>query len=169
MIFRLFMTGKFDAYVLWPLDERVQNWIVARSTVRDFTLTKNWFLELASLWLETKNSVIFLSPCSSLLPNVMVTFHVSFTSFFKECNIFFFVAATTRVISVGRSENLEGGNQYLKVFWVKRFYFWIDQNLGGGGKCPQPPWFCRPCRVAKVLFLFFFLDTTKHVSSLTEL
>ena len=26
-IFRLFMKGKFDAYVMWPLAQRVQNWI----------------------------------------------------------------------------------------------------------------------------------------------
>ena len=37
-IFRLFMKGKFDAYVLWPLTKRVQNWIVDRSTARDFTV-----------------------------------------------------------------------------------------------------------------------------------
>jgi len=37
-IFRLFMKGKFDAYVLWPLAKRVQNWIVDRSTARDFTV-----------------------------------------------------------------------------------------------------------------------------------
>ena len=38
-IFRLFMKGNFDAYVLWPLDKMVQNWIVYRSTARDFTVT----------------------------------------------------------------------------------------------------------------------------------
>ena len=27
-IFRLFMKGNFDAYVLWPLNKMVQNWIV---------------------------------------------------------------------------------------------------------------------------------------------
>ena len=37
-IFKLFMTGKFDAYVLWPLAKRVQSWIVDRSTARDFTV-----------------------------------------------------------------------------------------------------------------------------------
>ena len=37
-IFRLFMKGKFDVYVLWPLAKRVQNWIVDRFTARDFTL-----------------------------------------------------------------------------------------------------------------------------------
>ena len=39
-IFRLFMKGKFDAYVLWPLAKRVQNWIVDRSTARGFTVFK---------------------------------------------------------------------------------------------------------------------------------
>ena len=37
-IFRLFMKGNFDAYVLWPLDKMVQNWIVDRSTACDFTV-----------------------------------------------------------------------------------------------------------------------------------
>ena len=36
--FRLFMKGNFDAYVLWPVAKRVQNWIVDRSTARDFTV-----------------------------------------------------------------------------------------------------------------------------------
>ena len=39
-IFRLFMKGKFDAYVLWPLTKRVQNWIVDRSTAHNFTVCK---------------------------------------------------------------------------------------------------------------------------------
>ena len=37
-IFRLFMKGKFDAYVQWPVAKRVQNWIVDRSTARVFTV-----------------------------------------------------------------------------------------------------------------------------------
>ena len=37
-IFRLFMKGKFDANVLWPLAQRVQNWIVYWSTARDITV-----------------------------------------------------------------------------------------------------------------------------------
>ena len=37
-IFRSLMKGKFDAYVLWPLAQKVQNWIVDRSTARDFTV-----------------------------------------------------------------------------------------------------------------------------------
>ena len=30
------MKGKFDAYVLWPLAQNVQNWIVDRSNACDF-------------------------------------------------------------------------------------------------------------------------------------
>ena len=37
-IFRLFTKGKFDAYVVWPLAKKFQNWIVDRSTARDFTV-----------------------------------------------------------------------------------------------------------------------------------
>ena len=40
-IFRLFMKGKINAYVLWPIAKRVQNWIVDQSTARHFTVTIN--------------------------------------------------------------------------------------------------------------------------------
>ena len=40
-IVRLFMKGKFDAYVLWPLAKRIQNWIVARSTACKIMVSKN--------------------------------------------------------------------------------------------------------------------------------
>ena len=49
-IFRLFMKGNFDAYVLWPLDKMVQNWIVDLSIPRNFTALKikyRW-----NLWLN---------------------------------------------------------------------------------------------------------------------
>ena len=39
-IFRIFMKGNFDAYVLWPLDKMVKNWIVDRSTTRDFKVVE---------------------------------------------------------------------------------------------------------------------------------
>jgi hypothetical protein len=34
------MKEKFDAYLLWPLTKKIQNWIVDRSTARDFTVNK---------------------------------------------------------------------------------------------------------------------------------
>ena len=45
-IFRLFMKGKFDAYVLWPLARRVKNWIVDRSTNRNFKVHRSILLLL---------------------------------------------------------------------------------------------------------------------------
>ena len=36
------MKGKFDAYVLWPLAKRIQNWIVDKSPAWDFTLVVPW-------------------------------------------------------------------------------------------------------------------------------
>ena len=43
-ISRRLMKGKFDAYVLWPLAKKFQNWIVDRSTARDFTVCLFWYL-----------------------------------------------------------------------------------------------------------------------------
>ena len=51
-IFRLFMKGKFEAYVLWPLGKRVQNWIVAPSTASDF------MLYLINIWKNNVNLII---------------------------------------------------------------------------------------------------------------
>ena len=48
-IFRLFMKGKFDAYVVWHLVKRVQNWIVDPSTARNFTVLKNLSLDIAPI------------------------------------------------------------------------------------------------------------------------
>ena len=40
-IFRRLMKVKFDAYVLWPLAKKSQNWIVDWSTAGDFTVSCN--------------------------------------------------------------------------------------------------------------------------------
>ena len=45
-IFRLFMKRKFDPYVLWPLAKKVQNWIVDRSTTRDFTVISFFLIRI---------------------------------------------------------------------------------------------------------------------------
>ena len=34
--------GEFYAYVLWPLKKLLENWIVDRSTARDFTVVDTW-------------------------------------------------------------------------------------------------------------------------------
>ena len=44
------MKEKFDAYVLWLLAKKFQNWIVDRSTARDFTVAN----------FEFYNSLVFL-------------------------------------------------------------------------------------------------------------
>ena len=47
------MKGKFDAYVLWPLAKRVKNWIVDRSTARNFTVCiSTWTLLLDAVTLS---------------------------------------------------------------------------------------------------------------------
>ena len=65
-IFRLFMKGKFDSYVLWPLSKRVQNWTIDGSTACNFTViqmnssekirsfhhTYSWDSELETVWLN---------------------------------------------------------------------------------------------------------------------
>jgi hypothetical protein len=38
LIFKRLMKGKFNAYVLWPLAKKFRNWIIDRSTARDFTV-----------------------------------------------------------------------------------------------------------------------------------
>ena len=47
-IFRLLMKGKFDAYVLWPLSTRVQNWTVDGSSACNFTVFSLFTFRLAS-------------------------------------------------------------------------------------------------------------------------
>ena len=52
------MKEKFDAYVLWPLAQRVQNWIVDWSTARDFTVSKISSLAIAIFEMIEKSSAI---------------------------------------------------------------------------------------------------------------
>lgn len=94
----------------------------------------------------------------------MVTFHVSFTSFFKECNIFLFVAATSRSISVGRSENLEGAISNTRYFEGTGFATESSDILREEGSANAP---CSLVPSGLELLRYFsysfFLDTTKHV------
>ena len=62
-IFRLFMKGKFDAYVLWPLAQRVQNWIVDRSKVDIFFECNTLILFLPDKLVKKSELVL----CQSLL------------------------------------------------------------------------------------------------------
>ena len=47
------MKGKFDAYILWPLAKKFQNWIVDRSTARDFTV-----IDVNKMAVATKQSIL---------------------------------------------------------------------------------------------------------------
>ena len=42
--FQKAFVGEIDAYVLWPLAKKFQNWIVEWSTARDFTVCKQIWL-----------------------------------------------------------------------------------------------------------------------------
>ena len=55
-IFRLFMKGKFDTYLLWPLTRRVQNWIEDQSTACYFTV----YCVEEPIFVKRKNILIFI-------------------------------------------------------------------------------------------------------------
>ena len=84
-IFRLYMKGNFDVYVLWPLEKMVQNWIVDWSTSRNFF--HKFQNEACDCEVQTFRVRIFTSmPCSNQLFICLV---------FKHC-AFFNVVALTR-------------------------------------------------------------------------
>ena len=47
------MNEKFDAYVLWYLAKKFQNWIVERSTARNFTV-----IDVNKMAVATKQSIL---------------------------------------------------------------------------------------------------------------
>ena len=61
-IFRRLMKGKFDAYVLWPLAKKVQNWIVDRSTARNSTVI--WWNWIKFYWFKRQKPTWFLDKIS---------------------------------------------------------------------------------------------------------
>ena len=67
-IFRLFLKGKFDAYVLWPLAKRVQNWIV--NTACNFTVYPffkafiSFYVKLLSI-INLRWSIVLVMDCLS--------------------------------------------------------------------------------------------------------
>ena len=85
-IFRRLMKGKFDAYALWPLAKKFQNWIVDRSTARDFTVSQlqaemlkcsfwNYFSPLCEMMML--NTVWWSSLILQYhqLPSILTSFH----------------------------------------------------------------------------------------------
>ena len=77
-IFRLFMKGNFDAYVLRPLDKMVQNWIVDRSTACNFTVDS---LGKITLWWHDLSNKFFLWSVqySAVLPSWFFFFQIMLT------------------------------------------------------------------------------------------
>ena len=110
---------------------------------------------------------IFLPPA---LASLMWWWRFTFLLLLSSKNaIYFLCSCHIQSHFLWKVQKFGGGNQYLNVFCVNRFYGCFTRNLdGGGANSPLPPGYIGS-GVAKVLFLFFFLDTTKHVSSLTEL
>ena len=67
------MKGKFDAYVLWPLAKRVQNWIVDRSTARNFMVNKVY--QIGCLEMEWEEILIDeINFLGSICSNISVDF-----------------------------------------------------------------------------------------------
>ena len=62
-IFRLFMKGTFDAYVLWPMDKMVLNWIVDWSTACNFMVDR---LGKITLWWHDFSNDFFCDQCSTV-------------------------------------------------------------------------------------------------------
>ena len=54
------MKGKFDAYVLWLLAKRVQNWIVDWSNARDFMVSKYNFNETLTPAVRLKREKMYV-------------------------------------------------------------------------------------------------------------
>ena len=74
IIFRLFINGKFDAYVLWPLVQRVQNWIVDLSTAWDFMVHFN----LLSLLLSRVSAKKYTNSLVMLVLGFVICFLLSY-------------------------------------------------------------------------------------------
>ena len=78
-IFRLFMKGNFDAYVLWPLVKKFQNWIVDQSTACKFMVFDIW---LMPIWF-----MAHAKPASTKFSNTYLDFSHSYLAHahFSQC------------------------------------------------------------------------------------
>ena len=60
----MFMKGKFDAYVLWPLANKLQDWIVDRSNACDFTVCTmkiyGSYLQMQTIILDCLQLILYL-------------------------------------------------------------------------------------------------------------
>ena len=60
-IFRMCIKGKFDTYVLCPLAEMLQNWIVARSTACNYTVNSKLISVSNQIYLVTFMCLTFVT------------------------------------------------------------------------------------------------------------
>ena len=65
-IFRLFMKRNFDAYILWPLDKKAQNWISSRPVYfsRLYSIFQTSVRGLPLIWITM---VVFYKFCLELM------------------------------------------------------------------------------------------------------
>ena len=77
-IFRRLIKEKFDAYVLWPLAKKLQNWIVDQSTASDFTVVTfrlSWLVALPRIFrrlMKGKFNAYVLWPLAKKFQNWIV-------------------------------------------------------------------------------------------------
>ena len=114
------MKGKFDAYVLWPLAKRVQNWIVDWFTARNFTVGWRKLLDDAQVNVESrgpKNKQIWIFEWLS-----KTGFTFSFKFFSYLVNLLCWKARTTdeqwSLLSLKSQTFGLGQTNWADKFWV---------------------------------------------------
>ena len=87
--FRLFVKGKFDAYVLWPLPKRVQN---CRSTTHNFTVPVIVYFQFLKTCLKLRKSefdwslIFFLFSQSKKKDKTIIPKYLKIWNFVKLAN-----------------------------------------------------------------------------------
>ena len=110
-VFRLLMKGRFDAYVLWPLTKRFKNWIVDRSSARDYTVCE---IEVGCNHNPAYLVGIGLKECNLLLvcTILILTFKWS-----KHGN------STYRKVASINTSDLEASPRFYRLSWRENLIF----------------------------------------------
>ena len=98
-IFRRLMKVKFDAYVLSPLAKKSQNWIVDRSTARDFTVYAFERPQPATMLMPNPHWHIFLNTLFLVL-QPLLHWKYSFLAGCYGCKIIFKIEPFAILISI---------------------------------------------------------------------
>ena len=139
-VFRRLMKGKFDAYVLWLLTKKFQNWIVDRSTARDFTVwhcffhkkrapecKPEWIREAKTVFSRLPSLMAADKPCPQLQPSLMVSGDVIYGGLFQQR-----VERGGGVLSHGQRDNfIDALNQNTKImnYRTQNTYYLRPQAL----------------------------------------